>query len=384
MQAPNYYLNSTYSDILSENWKLKTGIAYTYNKSKTGIDQNRLGETTQSFQHRLTLNRNYNETFTLKFGEEASWYLFNRDYYAFDSLKTYNSGFTITDYAVFMEPEVHLNNRLVARVGLRGEYLSLLNEWQVVPRISMAYNTGDYSQVSLAYGLFRQRPENQYLIFNHDLQSEKATHLILNYQYEVNDRIFRAEVYNKWYSNLVKYTSENKPDPSAYNNIGIGYARGIELFWRDSKSVKNLDYWISYSYINTKRNYKDYRVLRIPSFISSHTLSLVAKYYISKINTYTGITYMYASPKTWYNPSLPFYSGDQTKSYNDVSLNITTIRPLFGSYCALLLNVNNLLGFTNIYGYHYSPNPDSGGNYSRYPIAPQSKRFFVLAAYYIF
>ena len=86
MQAANYYLNCTYSDILSENWKLKTGIAYTYNNSKTGIDQNRLGETTQSFHHRLTLSRNYSETFKLKFGEEASWYLLNRNYYAFDSL----------------------------------------------------------------------------------------------------------------------------------------------------------------------------------------------------------------------------------------------------------------------------------------------------------
>jgi len=382
--SANYYFNSTYSDILSENWKLKTGIAYSYGNNKTGIDQNGLVENTHSFHQRLTLNRDNNETFTVKFGEEASWYLLNRDYYAFDSLRTYNSGFTLTDYAFFMEPEIHANNHLVARFGMRAEYLTLLNEWQLVPRISMAYNTGDYSQVSLAYGLFRQRPENQYLIFSHDLQSEKATHLILNYQYEVNDRILRAEVYNKWYNNLVKYTSENNPDPFAYNNFGNGYARGIDLFWRDSKTVRNLDYWISYSYINTKRSYKDYKVLRVPSFISSHTLSIVVKYFFSKLNTYTGLTCMYASPKTWYNPSLPFSSGDQTKSYNDVSLNLTTIRPLFGSYCALLLNVNNLLGFTNIYGFHYSPNPDSGGSYSRYPIAPQSKRFFVLAAYYVF
>jgi len=310
--------------------------------------------------------------------------LFNRDYYAFDSLKTYNSGFTLTDYAVFMEPEIHVNNHLVARFGMRAEYLSLLNEWQLVPRISMAYNTGDFSQVSLAYGLFQQRPENQYLIFNHDLQSEKATHLILNYQYEVNDRIFRIEAYRKWYNNLVKYMSENNPDPGTYNNFGYGFAQGIDMFWRDSKSVKNLDYWISYSYINTRRDYRDYQLLRVPTFISPHTFSVVAKYFFSKVNTYAGLTYMYASPKTWYNPALPFSSGDQTRAYNDLSVNITALRPLFGSYCAFLLNINNLPGFNNVYGYHYSPNPDSGGSFARYPIAPQSKRFFVIAAYYVF
>ena len=267
---------------------------------------------------------------------------------------------------------------------MRAEYLKLLNELQLVPRISMAYNTGDYSQVSLAYGLFRQRPENQYLIFNHDLQSEKASHLILNYQYEVNDRIFRIEAYRKWYNNLVKYVSEYNPDPGTYNNFGYGFAQGIDMFWRDSKSVKNLDYWISYSYINTKRDYRNISIY-VFHLLSLHILSsVVAKYFFSKVNTYAGLAYMYASPKTWYNPALPFSSGDQTRAYNDLSVNITTLRPLFGSYCALLINVNNLLGFTNIFGYHYSPNPDSGGSYSRYPIAPQSKRFFVLAIYYVF
>jgi hypothetical protein len=384
MQNANYYINTTYIDLLSERWKLKTGLAYSYDNNKTGIDNNNLGESIHSFHHRLTLNRDYNKTITLKVGEEASWYLFNRSYFAIDSMKTYNSGFSLSDYAVYLEPEFRVNDNLVVRAGLRTEYVSLLNEWQLVPRVAMAYNTGDYSQVSLAYGLFRQRPENSYLIYNKDLQSEKATHLILNYQYEVDDRIFRAEIYQKWYDKLVKYTSENNPAAEAYNNYGSGYARGIDLFWRDSKSVKNLDYWISYSYISSKRNYRDYQQLRVPSFISAHTFSAVAKYFFTSANTYAGLTYMHASPKTWYNPDLPFSPGDQTRSYNDLSLNVTFIRPLFGSYCAFLVNINNLPGFNNVFGYHYSPDPDFGGNYVRYPIRPQSKRFFIIAAYYIF
>ena len=91
-----------------------------------------------------------------------------------------------------------------------------------------------------------------------------------------------------------------------------------------------------------------------------------------------------ASPKTYYNPSLPYSQGDRTSSYNDLSINITCIRPIFGSYCAILFNISNLLGFENIYGYHYSLNPDAGGNYTCYPIIPQSKRFFILGGYFIF
>ncbi|MFA5818222.1 MAG: TonB-dependent receptor [Bacteroidales bacterium] len=383
MRSSNYYLNVVYNDLLSEKWRLKTGLAYSYDNSNTGIDASRLKETSKAFHHRLTLTHDLHDQVILKFGEEVSWYSFDRDYYAFDSARTYNSGFQLRDYAVYMEPEIRINDYFVARAGFRSEYVSLLKEWQLVPRISMAYHTGDNSQLSLAYGLFRQRPENQYLIFSRELKSEKATHLILNYQYEVDKRIFRLELYRKWYNNLVKYKSEYDPDPETYTNMGYGYAQGIDLFWRDSKSVPNLDYWISYSYIHTKRNYKNYQQSKVPSFISPHTFSVVMKYFISKANTYTGLTYMYASPKTWYNPALSVSSGDQTKAYNDLSLNITCIRPLFGSYCAFLLNVSNVLGFENVFGYHYSSNPDPGGNYALYPIKPQSKRFFVIAAYLI-
>ncbi len=384
LQNANYYLNVSYMDLISDKWKLKTGLAYSYDNNRTGIDQNRLKEATQSIHQRITLTRDYNESISLKIGEESSCYIFDRNYYAYDSLRTYSSGFTLSDNALYIEPELKVNDNLILRAGFRGEYLSLLKEWQIVPRLSMAYTTGDYSQLSLAYGLFRQRPENEYLIYNNDLQSEKATHVILNYQYEINDRIFRVEVYRKWYNNLVKYTSEYNPDYDAYCNSGNGFAQGMDLFFRDSKSVKNLDYWLSYSYINTKRDYKDFQNLRIPAFISPHTFSAVAKYFFTKANTYAGVTYMYASPKTGYNPALPFSSGDKTRSYNDLSVNITAIRPLFGSYCAFLVNVSNLLGFNNVYGYHYSANPDADGNYERYSIVPQSKRFFIIAAYYVF
>ena len=384
MGSRNYYLNAVYNDLLSKRWHFKTGLAFGLDNNSTGIDANRLEESVKAVNHRITFTNYLHEQVTLKFGEEISWYSFDRAYYLSDSTRTYNSGFQVLDYALYMEPEIRINDHFVARIGFRSEYLTLIKEWQLVPRISMAYNTGDNSQVSLAYGLFRQRPENQYLINNHELQSEKATHIILNYQYEIDKRIFRLELYRKWYNNLVKYDNENNPDPETYNNMGNGYAQGIDLFWRDSKSVRDLDYWISYSFIHSKRNYKNYQESRVPSYISPHTFSVVAKYFIRKVNTYTGLTYMYASPKTWYNPALPISLGDQTKAYNDVSLNITVIRPLLGKNCAFLLNVSNLLGFENVYGYHYSPNPGQGGNNILYPIKPQSKRLFVIGAYLIF
>ena len=64
---------------------------------------------------------------------------------------------------------------------------------------------------------------------------------------------------------------------STFNNLGSGYATGIDIFWRDNKSIKNLDYWASYSYLNTKRDFRNFRESATPNFAPAHSLSLVTK-----------------------------------------------------------------------------------------------------------
>src|SRR6202008_3436134 len=111
-----------------------------------------------------------------------------------------------------------------------------------------------------------QKPENMQLLFTTNLGYTKATHYIANYQRMTNDQVFRTEIFYKKYQDLVK----TAPD---YNNNGSGYAQGIEFFWRDKKSIKNLDYWISYSYLDTKRDYLNYPGQMEPNFAAKHTVS---------------------------------------------------------------------------------------------------------------
>jgi hypothetical protein len=381
MKNGNYYLNAVYNDVLSKRWKYKAGFAATYDHTGTGIDSDNLDETVHAYHQRLTFTHDYDDHISVKMGEEGSWYTYGQRYQMAGTEQNYAWNIRIGDYAVYAEPEVRFRERFVFRAGLRSEYVSMLHEWNLMPRLSFACKTGDYSQFSLAYGLFRQRPENEFLIWNNDLRSEKAAHLILNYQYEIENRIFRIELYKKWYNNLVKYASENNPDPATYNNTGNGSAQGIDLFWRDSKSIRDLDYWVSYSYIQTKRNYKNYQKALVPTFISPHSFSVVMKYFIRRANSYAGLTYMYASPKTCYNPAVAAASGDKTLPFNDLSMNILVIRPFLKSYCGILFNVSNVLGFNNVFGYHYSAVPDEMGDYEEYPIKPQSKRFFILGLF---
>jgi hypothetical protein len=383
LHSNNHYIQAVYNDMLNDKWRVKAGFAFGQDKAVTRFDENSLKEKSASFQQRVSLAREAGNGLKIKFGEEISGTTFSRDYYAFDSATTYKSGFHVDNFALYVEPELKLGSRFIVRSGLRSEFLSAAHEYSIIPRFSMAFKTGDYSQVSLAYGHFRQRPENRYFLYARHLNWEKATHLILNYQYEVDNRIFRAELYRKWYDNLVKYKNENDPYPEDYNNNGDGFAEGVDLFWRDSKSIRNLDYWLSYSFIHTRRDYKWYNSSRVPSYISPHTFSAVFKYYFQRFDTYASLTYLHASPKTSYNPYLISAKGDQVKSYNDLSFSITCIRPFLGSHCALLLNINNVLGFDNTFGYNYASTSDAMGNNPCYPIKPQSKRFIVLCAYII-
>ena len=96
------------------------------------------------------------------------------------------------------------------------------------------------------------------LKFTDKLEARKTQHYILNYQYTRNDRILRAEVYHKTYRNLVTYAAAFPDFSTAFCKWREGYARGLDVFYRDNQSFKNVDYWVSYSFLDSERNYQNY------------------------------------------------------------------------------------------------------------------------------
>src|SRR5690606_24632691 len=173
----------------------------------------------------------------------------------------------------------------------------------IAPRLSLAYKTSRRSQVSLAYGDFYQNPNNDILKFDQSLQPQHTAHYILNYQYNAEGRIFRAEAYYKNYKGLIKYDSEFLDFETNFDNSGSGFAKGIDLFWRDNKNLKNIDYWVSYSFLDTERDYKNYPYAAQPNFVNSHNLSVVGKYWINTLKSQVGFSYAFASGRNYTNPN---------------------------------------------------------------------------------
>ena len=374
----NLYMNSIYKHYLENEWTLTTGASISMDKNKIGILTDAI-ETEEIGAHfKLKLKKNFSSRFQLNFGAEC----FTMDYddsYSAISGTGFKSDYNNAIIAAFSEGDIFFSNRFAMKLGLRGEHSKQINAFNLAPRASLAYKSGEQGQFSLAYGNFYQDPSLTYAKFNNELDSEKTSHYILNYQYIKAGKTFRAEAYYKDYDDLVKFDTERPEFDSVFNNRGSGYAAGLDIFWRDNKNIKNLDYWISYSYLDTKRDYLNFEEKATPNFAPKQNVSLVTKYWVDNWRSQVGFSYAHASGRPYDNPNSDEFLAEKTKSYNNLSVNWAyLISPQKILYCS----VTNVLGFNNVNGYQYADVPNANGVFNRRTIRPTADTFFFIGFFW--
>jgi len=375
LNSSDVYLNNTYNSMLGEKWMIKSGLAFNYDLQKFDLDKDQIATANKTVQAKVGFSRFLNEQTELKFG--ADWVHSSYE----QKIRmggNYRLPFANNQLSAFAEMEYKLSKKFATRIGARTENSSLLKGTTLVPRFSGAYKTGDHSQLSLAYGQFYQNPEDDYLKFAPQLKPEKANHAVMTWQYLTDLKTFRVEGYMKKYSDLVKYTLPLATDPLDYSNTGSGHAEGIDFFWRDKETFKQTDYWISYSWINARRNYKDFPVAAVPNFVSEHNFSMVYKRFFEPLRTFASVTYSFASSRPYHDPNLQGFMNSRTQPYNDISLSLTYLMEILGKQSVLHLMVNNLAGFDNIYGYNFSNSPNAAGHYESTPIKSPYVRQIIL------
>jgi len=401
----NWYNNLSWREYLNNGWKMDLAVGYStnldnigqqvqnsFNQPKTfpdsvfwmnyksfGVDQKQ-----QLSQAKAVFDKKLGALSAVRFGTEY-WYSVNDQryrtaQYGIDTAIKFHDHFN----SLFAESDIYLTNALAAKVGLRYEHSSVINKSDLAPRVSLAYRTGPEAQVSLAYGIFYQKPENSQLFYSTNVGFTKATHYIINYQKMSKDRIFRVEAYYKKYEDLIKTVPVNY-FYSTYNNSGSGYAKGIELFWRDKKSIKDFDYWISYSYLDTKRDYLNYTSQLTPNFAATHTASIVMKRFFTKIKSGVNLTYSYATGRPYYNFMLNgtkynLAESGKTKDYNSLNFSAeyvpTVGNPKAKTFVVLFASVSNVLGYNSVYGYNFS----YSGQYKQ-AITPPANRFYFIGCF---
>jgi len=139
-----------------------------------------------------------------------------------------------------------------------------------------------------------------------------------------------------------------------------------------------LDYWVSYSYLNTSRNYLNFPYASTPSFASPHNFSVVTKYFVRRIKSQVGLTYSFTSGRPYHNPNEESFNAGKTPNYSDLSLNISYLP---SPSVIVHFSCTNILGRDNIFGYEYAAFPDDEGFYNGRAIRQAAPRFLFLGIF---
>ena len=394
----SWYNNLSWRENFGNGWKMNLGLGYSTNsddisqelQNTQNVKQNTVDSTwseNKNFvidnrsdlsQVKLVLEKRLFGISAIRFGSE---YMHGMNRSSFNEFRNK----LIENFAsVFAETDIYVTNDIAAKIGGRYEYSSILSKADFAPRISFAYKTGKGAQISAAYGIFYQKPENNQLIYTTNLGYTKATHYILTYQKTTNERIFRVETFYKGYDALVKNHAVN----ASFDNTGTGFAKGIEFFWRDRKSIKNFDYWISYSYLDTKRDYLNFPYELQPNFAAKHTASIVTKRFFMDIKTGFNFTYSFATGRPYYRIAYDeqgnkFDITDQgmTKQYHNLGFSVNYVpsigKPNARTFWVLVASVTNVLGYDPVFNYNYSYN-----GLVKQPVGLPAKRFYFIGAFF--
>ena len=391
----NAYANFSYQDFLSKKWLLKVGFCASKNNddintkilqqdnqliqdsnyafNSTSINSNNLFSSTK-----LVLERDIFKENTLRFGGE---FIYREDDQAF-SVPNFSQEKRTKDQlkTVFAETDILISNDIALKLGARLEHSQLINKINIAPRASAAIKLHEDGQISAAYGIFYQNPDLAFLFQTNNLGYQRADHYILNYLYQKNNRLLRLEVYNKEYQGLIK--TDNPTNPTYSNNNGSGYARGVELFYRDKTTFKGIDYWVSYSYIDSKRDFLNYPTLTQPSFVANHVGSVVFKKFWTKYMFGVNGTYTYSSGRPYNDLNNPDFMTGRTIDYHNVAISFNYLKNIKKAFTVFVLSLNNPFGIKQVYGYNYAQSDfNKDGQLARQEIVPSARQFVFLGMF---
>jgi vitamin B12 transporter len=409
LQNINQYHNLSWKQPLKNRWKINVGFSYSTNKDDIDNELQDAANIKQTivnpifyalknfalstagkfFQNRIVLDKKLNGLSGIRFGTEISSSNEKSAYTLFNGTK-FNEVVKENMIAVFGESDIYLTNSLAAKLGVRTEHSNLLNKWNVAPRASLAYQLTKYSSAGFAYGIFYQNPERSYLPTITVLDFSKSAHYILQYQMLTGLQTLRVETFYKKYNDLFKTALNVNGREVAANNSGSGYAAGFEVFWRDKKTIKNVDYWIAYSYLDTKRDFINFPSSIQPSFAAKHTAAFVFKKFVLPWKTQFNLSYNFATGRPYYRivydnaqQKNVFTDKGETINYNSCSFSVNYL-PTIGkkntkNFAVWVLGVNNVFGQKQVFTYNYS----ADGN-RKEPVTPASKRFVFIGCFLSF
>jgi hypothetical protein len=370
---------------------LNLGSSYTFNRSdlnfsteNNGISngETRMINDGNYLNFKAVLERKINRISAVRGGFELNHSKENL------SVENIHKNYSDLISSAFVETDLGFSNRFSTKIGARTEYSSFLKAANFAPRMALAYRLAKEWTTSLAYGIFYQNPESKYTNSPAKLDFQQSQHYIFQLQRSTDGRSLRLEAFYKKYDDLIKVQNiANIPGQyqavqTAVNNNGNGFAKGLEFFFRDKKTFENIDYWVSYSFLDSKRDFLNYPMSLKPSFAAEHTVSVVAKRFFPNLKFGTNLSFNYAKGRPYYNIISDngkniIRNEGSLKDFSSLNLSFNYL-PNIGkkeakAFTIFVLSISNVLGRKNIYGYNFS----TDGNYRTAVVPPVNTFVFV-------
>jgi hypothetical protein len=264
-----------------------------------------------------------------------------KESYRTDAL--YKLNFINNQLAVYDEFSF-LYNKFNANLGLRGEYSTLLKKYALSPRLYMAYSISPENILSLSMGKYFQLPNEKYLKFTGTMGYNEAYSATVSYSYVKRLSKLQLDVFRKKYTHLTTFDLNQ----SCYSNAGKGEAKGINVFWKGN--LKNMEYWLSYGYLDADILSDNFTKHRTPSYVSNHTFNATLKYWLKGIKTMIGSSFFIDAGTTSYKKDNPEVS-KRTPHRSRMDLSLSYVP---APYLIIHFSCQNILGRNNVYGYEYS------------------------------
>lgn len=370
---------------------LNLGSSYTFNRSdlnfsteNNGISngETRMINDGNYLNFKAVLERKINRISAVRGGFELNHSKENL------SVENIHKNYSDLISSAFVETDLGFSNRFSTKIGARTEYSSFLKAANFAPRMALAYRLAKEWTTSLAYGIFYQNPESKYINSPAKLDFQQSQHYIFQLQRSTDGRSLRLEAFYKKYDDLIKVQNiANIPGQyqavqTAVNNNGNGFAKGLEFFFRDKKTFENIDYWVSYSFLDSKRDFLNYPMSLKPSFAAEHTVSVVAKRFFPNLKFGTNLSFNYAKGRPYYNIISDngkniIRNEGSLKDFSSLNLSFNYL-PNIGkkeakAFTIFVLSISNVLGRKNTYGYNFS----TDGNYRTAVVPPVNTFVFV-------
>ena len=272
--------------------------------------------------------------------------------------------------AAFAEADWYLAGRWVLRTGLRADAYASgaragLTDYraQLSPRGQLSYLFSAAHQLAASAGRYVQRQTDDALFaVAHDLPAQRLDYYGLTYSRTWGRRVLRAEAYAKTYRDLLTVD----PDDGTLGTAGHGYARGLDVFYRDRASVEDADFWVSYSLNDSRRRRGALAEPAPVPFAARHNLAVVAKRFFPAASFGVSCTYRYHSGRPYDDPNDPVHRfGGSTPDLHDLSVNVTYLTQLRGHFTVLFASLSNVAGARQVHQYRYARQPDERGVYDR-------------------